>query len=262
MASLKRAAKNSFESIVANGDDSARLREIRSVGKAPQRAALLAVHATVNRFPRLTACALGMKYPTDLARVGAGAQSEVFRQTGSDEVLKIVFEHDGHYNPVELSRKERRRLASELQDQHETMASYLGDMVKPHSFEVGAHPFYEDREAIRITQPYCEIEFIELSDYEDTTGPLRRRIEAVAQTNPGFIPDLETFAASSGAMAVERDLISDILGDDNAGIDTATGQFTIIDSQPVPPRRPDEQQLALHHLNRLNEVLFNLPVTA
>ncbi|HVV67344.1 MAG TPA: hypothetical protein VHB72_04765 [Candidatus Saccharimonadales bacterium] len=268
MGSLKRAAQNSLDSVIAGRDDTPRVQEITAVGKAPKRAALLAVHATVVRFPRLTAKLLGAEYPKGLVKVGEGLQSEVFRITDSDTVLKIVNEHDGYNNPIQLSRRERRQLKDEMAEQHAVMASYAGATVLPHEFEVGAHPLYRDREAIRITQPYDEINFVWLSDYDAQTGrepdtsQLSLRIDGVEQTNPGFVSDLRSFVNSGKVMAHEQGLVVDVVGNNNGGVSSTSGRLTYVDSQPVPASRPEEQAFALHHLERLDMALAELETAA
>jgi len=256
MASVKRAIENSLGSD-ENGREADRIAEIREVANPAKRAGLLAVHGAVTRFPATIASHFGLNYESmRLSRLDSGLQSDVFR-LGSDTVLKVIKEHDGAYNPVVLTRTERNNLAAELREQHDVMAGYLGSPVIPHDIKIGRHPTQHDRMAILITQPFCEIDFLQLSDDEEDIASLRQRLETAQGVYPNVISELSSIALGSRSMFQERQLVTDIVGR-NVGVDQSTESVVIVDSQPVPPERASEHNLASMHFGRLESVLATM----
>lgn len=253
MASVKRAIENSLGA-VENGNQAERLSEIREVSNPAKRAGLLAVHGVVNWFPGTVANHFGLSYQSEkLSRLDSGRQSDVFR-LGSDTVLKVIREQDAAYNPLVLTPSERQNLASQLREQHEAMANYVGRPVLPHDIRVGRHPIERDRMAVIITQPYVKVDFLQLSDDEQDTAPLCHRLESAQRTYPRLIDELNEIVLDSRHLLEEQHLATDIVGR-NVGVQHETGSVVIVDSQPVPPDRVSDQALVSRHFGRLESVL-------
>ena len=139
------------------------------------------------------------------------------------------------------------------------MASYVGSSVIPHDIRIGRHPIQRDRQAILITQPYVEVDFLELSDDDEDTTALRTRLKTAQATYPHVIGELNDIVAGSHSLLLEQHLATDIVGR-NIGVRQETASVVIVDSQPVPPDRTDDQKLVSWHAGRLESVLGTLAV--
>ncbi len=250
MVSAIRAVERSLDAVSSGGDVGQRIAEIQAVENRAKRAGLLAVHAAVVRFPDLFANQLGLNYhPPEFPHVDQGLQSDVYR-LDEGRVLKVI-KH-------ESTDEEQAQMASQLRHEHAEMARYIGPAVLPHTIFVGRHPIARGRNAVQIIQPYREIDFLKLSDDEESTDQLRERLLEAESGHPRVISELATIVQGGRALAQAEDhLVIDIVGR-NVGINRQSDRVEIVDSQPVPLERPDHHALATWHLERLEATLESL----
>jgi hypothetical protein len=233
MASIRRAATRSIEA--SNVDHVSREQEIRTVTNPAKRAGLLAIHKAATSYPRLTSTILGTGPGNfNITKIGSGYVSDVYK-LGDDTVLKV------DKDSVGLSRRERRQLADRMLDEHQALVEYVGLAVLPHTIDIGPHPEHRFMKAVRITQPYIELDFIKLNEQREDIPLLADRIRQANAKCPSFLDELGAMVSDSRSLFADRQLSTDILGIDNVGVTTASGHLTVVDAQPINDQHPTAQ---------------------
>ena len=227
MPSVRRAAERTLRSI---GDEKATAATKADIAlrRPLKRMGLTAIDSVTRSQPELVAAALRIPtYTPTLDRIDSGMHSSVYR-LDETSVLKIV------NMSVFMSARKRRYEADKMREEHAAFRSFIGHAVVPQEIQVGPHPFKADREAITITQPYCEIDYLQLGEEDPTKVPeIASRLEHAKGRLPHIVEEVTTMVRNSRILSEDRHLTTDILGINNMGLESATGNFMIIDGQPV-----------------------------
>src|SRR5688572_25693154 len=130
MVSLRRAAGRSLKAF-ESGENEKRFEEIARINNPVKRVGLIAVHNLVAKHPRLTSAAL--RSDPNVPYLTEGYRSEVYR-VSDDLVMKIYKDSLG------MSRREQKRLADQMREEHRALSEYVGPAVLPHVVDIGRHP--------------------------------------------------------------------------------------------------------------------------
>lgn len=233
MISVRRAVEKSIISLET--DDPSRVTEIETVRNPAKRAGLVAVHKLATHHPRLASKFLhiGPRIP-DLSYLTEGYVSDVYK-VGEDTVLKI------DRDSVSMTRREKLRLAARMRQEHAALIDYVGPAILPHTVEIGPHPEERTATAVRIVQPFVEVDFLKLNEEEEGIPLLVERLRQSESGCPELMDDLDVMVTGSLALYEEQTLATDILGADNVGISSDTNHVIIIDAQPVTTQYPKAQ---------------------
>ena len=238
MISTKRAVERSLDSLAFGGDEIQCIQEIAAVKNPVKRLGLMSLHEMARRHPEFFANQLGYKFqPPDMSYLDEGATSTIYRV--GDEVIKfdkntkIVDQRE-----VPLPDTERDSKAKNMRLEHGLLLGYLGTTVLPHRVDVVSHhPIERSRRAIRIQQPYVDVEFLEIIK-SGTPDILTGSLDQALAKYPGLHGILAGFVRSSQGLLAERGLAVDINGSHNFGVEQPRQNLRLIDAQPVTGENP------------------------
>lgn len=248
MVSAKRALSRSYEAATHPRLADAREAEIYSVSSPLKRSGLIVMDRVVRRHPGFISRITGWQ-PTDENVAYGGFHTHVYR-VDDETVVKVNKASMG------MSPAERKAYADVLRAEHEALAEYVGDAILPQSVKVGAHPVLgSDTEAVLITQPFREIEYLNLIGAARDKTPLEEKLGVVQAAHPTVCADLGQIVTNSLKLYDDHRLLADVIGYQNVGFDMETGAMTIIDGQPIPDRDPGAQKDTLRLFDRLEPSL-------
>lgn len=242
MANPRRMVSRSLVSTLSSETQERRQAELETHDKPLKRAAMLAVHATATKTPRVAGALVGLRYKAWGAEyIGGGFEFSVFR-TGEDEVLKIA--HD----TVHLPPHQQQAYAERRQAEYTHMASWLGEFVLPQEFSVEPLPFLPSRTAVQVRQPYCGI--IDPQLFEPLNpNVIRPNLASLQSEYPSSTDQLSDFIDRSHALHRAQSLLPDTNGPANLVMDAS--QLRMIDGQPIGNEHFPIQQIILQQLDSL-----------
>ena len=242
MSSVKRAVQSSLHAINTAEQSQKRRLELRTIQNPLKRAAMLAMHATVERQPACVADLLKLDYlPADLRHLANGNQSSVYRR--GDTVLKVI-------NPsMTMSENERTEFINTESQRHGLLIEHVGQLALPQHMFTGRHPILRAETAVQIKQPF--VTGYDPGLFTEAHGAINtERLIALEEKYPDSLASLRGFALRSIQLYEETGLLADTNGARNIII-REDQSCMLIDATPIGTEHAAVQSVILAQTKQL-----------
>lgn len=173
-----------------------------------------------------------------IEQIGSGAESIVFKI--GDRAVKYAKWSEG------MSEAERIELACKKVDDFDTIGDYLEPYLLDQTVSVANHPFYKDRRAVQINQPYVKFQSAIIRHPSNIS-------DGVSVASDAPLDQLSNFLDASWRLYGRTGLLVDTNGVDN--IVVSDGQLLLLDTQPIGQEVPEIRPIILGQLNLLSSYL-------